>query len=78
MGVPLKFYFGNERYDPLHVNFFNYQEAKALVDKLKEEYTNLQESAEAIYSAMKGDDEKLFVSKMLSGLDENSRDVIEE
>jgi hypothetical protein len=45
---------------------------------LKEEYTNLQESADAIFLAMKGDDEKLFVSKILSGLEESSRDVIEE
>ena len=58
LGVPLKFYFGNEKYDEAHTNFFNYQEAKGLVVKLKEEYTNLQESADAIFLAMKGDDEK--------------------
>lgn len=38
----------------------------------------MREAADEIYLALKGDKEKLTVDDMLSSLDENRRDVIEE
>eukprot|EP00347_Sterkiella_histriomuscorum_P015597 403356425 len=78
MGVPMKFYFGNELPTAEEKNFFTYHQAKDMVLAMQEENKKVQESADEIFKALKKDDKELTVEDLLQGLDENERDVIEE
>ena len=45
LGVPLKFYFGNENYEKFE-HFYHYEEAGQLVKDIFEEYIKVGESSE--------------------------------
>jgi len=48
LGVPIKFYIGNENYEKFE-NFYNYHQVSDITKAIKDEYTKVQESAEKIY-----------------------------
>ena len=44
MGVPIKFYFGNQNYEN-QTNFYDFRSVTDMIERLKESYRELQESA---------------------------------
>lgn len=78
-GVPLKFYYGPKNFNNL-TNYYHLEDSDSLISAIFEEYKSLGAAAKEIYAqVLKGDDvDKVTVEHMLRGLDESSRDVIEE
>ncbi|CDW71188.1 UNKNOWN [Stylonychia lemnae] len=77
LGVPIKFYIGNENPENFE-NYFNYEQVTELLAALQEQHKKIEESAEKIYNSLLDGKTDLTVEDMLQGLEENERDVIEE
>ena len=85
LGVPLKFYFGPQMYSKkMEGKFFDLQHAPLLMQALKQSFQQVEDSADEIYEWIKdcqgkgASEEEITVDDLLSGLDENKKDVIEE
>lgn len=78
-GVPLKFYYGPKNFGNFS-NYYHFDDTAALITAIFDEHKSLGTAAEEIYAqVLKGEDvDKLTVEHLLRGLDESSRDVIEE
>jgi hypothetical protein len=76
-GIPIKMYFGNKNYNNW-TNFFDYGKPSDLVKALQENKDQVIKSSQAIFDTIREGKKRYTAGKLLSGLDPNTRDMIEE